>query len=188
MAQTNKLKNTIDYLARKMPSVDPRSSDPVETLSIDDIVYLQVYLENIKTIKMENMSKLKKINNSTTFRKIQEDNYYNPYECGARQNILHPTVLTPHQGPYANDPTTLQQMGVQSTKGTIPSHIRNIDIESYFLQKEMTHLPGNREITERTYDRFDLLPFDPQDTRHIIWSDNMPRGGYPTRNDRLELQ
>jgi hypothetical protein len=35
--------------------------------------------------------------------------------------------------------------------------------------------------------RFELLPFDPQDTQHIIWKDNMPRGGYPTRTDRLEF-
>lgn len=206
--QTNTLRNTANFLASKMPSTNSNHPNPIETLSVDDIVYLQVYLEKIKTKKIE-LSKLantaktpvqsaptptsqatripKRLQAPPTLRIPQETDYHNPYSYGAKQNILKPTVLTPYHGPYANDPEALQQMGVVQPT-TTPAHIRNVDVESSFLQREVTHLPGQREVTERNYNRFDLLPFDPQDSTHIVWCDNMPRGGYPTRNDRLELQ
>jgi hypothetical protein len=114
--------------------------------------------------------------------------YYNPYEYGAKQNSLPPTYKQPYIGPYDNDSDILINMGVPENmyQEKFPGQIRNVNVESSLLQKEMTHIPGQREITEKEINRFELLPFDPQDTRHIVWTDNMPRNGYPTRTERLE--
>lgn len=113
--------------------------------------------------------------------------YYNPYECGPRQSSLPAQVLRPHTGMYDCDAELLQRMGINSqAPNYIPSHIRNINVESSLIQREATRLPGQREIVDREVDRFETLPFDPQNTSHIIWADSMPRGGYSTRNDRLE--
>lgn len=115
-----------------------------------------------------------------------QKNYSNPYEYGAKQNSLDPYFQSPLLGSYNNNPELISQMGIGSN--LVPSsHIRNIDIESALLQKENTHLPGQKQLFNREVDRFERLPFDPQNHRHIVWSDNMPRGGYPTRNERLEL-
>lgn len=111
-------------------------------------------------------------------------NYHNPYEYGAKQNPLPPQYKPIYSGPYNVDPAVLKHMGTNNV--TMPDHIRNINIESSLLQQESTHLPGQREITETEKNRFELLPFDPQDHKHIVWTDNMPRGGYATRSDRLE--
>ena len=78
----------------------------------------------------------------------------------------------------------INQMGISNSHNV--DHIRNINVESRLLQQEATHLPGQKELTEREMDRFELLPFNPQNSNHIVWND-MPRGGIPTRNDRLEL-
>lgn len=187
-----RIKNAVNYLAEKMPSFNKNHFNPVETLSVEDITYLQAYLENIKCKKLAqhpkpsqtSPSQVTKMHKRTPSFK-QSNNYYNPYECGARQNILEPINLPTYHGPYKNDSDMLQQMGITGS-GKNPGHIRNADVESSLLQREITHLPGQREITEKNYNRFDLLPFDPQDANHIIWCDNMPRGGYPTRNERLE--
>lgn len=118
----------------------------------------------------------------------QNNSYFNPYEYGSKQNILPPTFQEKINGPYNNDPVILNHMGVQNDGcGQNATGIRNINIESLLQQRETTHLPGQREITEREINRFELLPFDPQDTGHIVWNDGMPRGGYATRSDRLEL-
>lgn len=111
--------------------------------------------------------------------------YKNPYEYGAKQNVLEPIYQQPYVGPYYNDPSVMNRMALNSQQS--PSHIRNIDVESVLLQKEATHLPGQKQSLNREVDRFERLPFDPQNHRHLVWTDNMPRGGYPTRVDRLEL-
>ena len=114
--------------------------------------------------------------------------YHNPYEIGSRQNEFGSLYKPTYTGPYNNSPDLLDEMGLSSSlyEETFPGDIRNVNLESSLLQREATHFPGQRELTERELNRFELLPYDPQDTRHIIWKDNMPRGGYPTRVDRLE--
>lgn len=106
----------------------------------------------------------------------KSDDYHNPYEYGSRQNMLPSAQQTAYTGPYSNDNNTDQ----------FPGHIRNVNAESTLMQQETTHLPGQRRIMETERNRFELLPFDPQDTKHIVWKDNMPRGGYSSRNERLE--
>ena len=68
-----------------------------------------------------------------------------------------------------------------------PGCVRNVNIESSLLQHEITKTPGQRELTQQDFNRWTHLPFDPQDPKHIVWKDNMPRGGFSTRNDRLEM-
>jgi len=133
-----------------------------------------------------------KRNNNSVYTKNnanKADSYYNPYEYGARQNEFGLLYKEPYIGPYDANPKQLCDLGVSevSYEEIFPGAVRNINVESSLLQREMTHTPGQRIITETEINRFELLPFDPQDTRHIVWKDNMPRGGYPSRADRLEL-
>lgn len=120
---------------------------------------------------------------------VNSTSYYNPYEYGSKQNQLPPTHHIPYTGPYENNPTISGPMGLTDNlySEKFPGKVRNVNVESTLMQREMTHLPGQREITESEVNRFELLPFDPQDTKHIVWTDNMPRGGYSSRNAKLEL-
>lgn len=241
---SSNLQNATNYLCAKMPSNIQNHPNPIETLTVDDIIYLQAYLEQIKRQKMGAASVPRTPTNRPmqippnratdiydplgrevpvdwrTFRSApsppicvsnepgsrgaactrtskrsqqncsldQVNDYHNPYEYGARQNTLPPTYMPQYHGPYDRaSPTVLNQMGVAfgGNDRDIP-FIRNVNVESSLMQSETTHLPGQRGITEKEIDRFERLPFDPQDHRHIVWRDNMPRGGYATRNERLE--
>lgn len=115
--------------------------------------------------------------------------YNNPYEYDSRQDVLPPQYIQPYLGEYDIDPKSYSDLGLDAEliQDQFPTHIRNVNIESSLMQREATHIPGQRELTETEMNRFSLLPFDPQDTKHIVWEDNMPRGGYSTRADRLEL-
>lgn len=214
------LKASADYLAKQMPSVSHNHPNPIETLSIEDIIHLQIYLEKLKNKKLQPKKyysnnfldtttqnrandiynpidkevpipidwKLYNTYNETpiapnrmeagsrgaattrfnkrsqqNFNTGNDNNYYNPYEYGARQDSL----------PTQNRPM-------------VYDHIRNINVESDLIQREQTRYPGQRILSSMETDRFELLPFDPQNSKHIVWEDNMPRGGYPTRSDRLE--
>jgi hypothetical protein len=260
LMMNNKIKNAADYIASVMPSVNNQYSNPIETLDIIDIIYLQKYLEQIKVKKIEQMNQQQReVTNNTipqprfasqqtepNYREndvvarcgsLSQQNdskidargtmgtrqgrrigseevslnrnnwnlnqnsqstgidfhksaaYNNPYEYGGRDNSLGPLYKEAYVGSYQNDSSMCSNMGLTPNQTREqPNHIRNIDIESSLLQHEMTHIPGQRQLTEKDFNRFELLPFDPQDHRHIVWTDNMPRGGYNTRSDRLEYQ
>ena len=196
--------DALEYMANKMPSTQRGSPNPIKTLSIEDIDYLIAYLEKIKAekinlIKPENnkpnfykrdirVNQPDQNNMQKIFKKSDYD-YFNPYEYGAKQNILQP--LDPRNNyNYQNSSEMLNRMGLNqnSYQQKFPGQVRNVDLESCLQQREQTHLPGQREITDKEINRFNLLPFNPQDHNHIVWNDNMPRGGYSTRNDRLEIQ
>jgi hypothetical protein len=121
----------------------------------------------------------------------QSNDYCNPYEYGSRQNELGSVYKPTYTGPYTvdNNPDLLSEIGLSENLyfEKFPGDVRNVNVESTLLQKELTHGPGQRRLTETELNRFELLPFDPQDVRHIVWKDNMPRNGYPTRTDRLEM-
>jgi hypothetical protein len=138
--------------------------------------------------KTDNNSERRATNINIELNDYETNKYYNPYEYGAKQNELGSVYKPTYTGPYNNNPDLLQEMGLSDSLywERFPGDIRNVNLESSLLQREMTHIPGQRELTEKEINRFELLPFDPQDTRHIIWRDNMPRGGYPTRVDRIE--
>jgi len=122
-------------------------------------------------------------------RSPSETRYFNPYEYGSRQNELGPLRKLDYVNQYKVNQVTLNDMGVSevSYQEKFPGAIRNVNLESSLLQRELTHGPGQNSLAGTEINRFELLPFDPQDTRHIIWKDNMPRGGYPSRSDRLEI-
>lgn len=92
--------------------------------------------------------------------------YHNPYEYSSRQNQLDPTTYMGH--------------------AEFRDGIRDINVESSLVQRELTHGSGRKGVSGLETNRFENLLFDPQDTSHIIWHDSMPRGGYSTRADRLE--
>lgn len=213
--QTNKVSNALNFLAKKMPH-NQDSPNPLADLTVDDINYLQAYLEKVKCEKMRNRQKPfpenqessndsrfsrlsslsrsdmnfpesrplhptrtgKKSNVGYSFCDVCDGAYYNPYEYGAKQDSELGTLLSQR----SQDPQSTQPIGSNGYPG-----IRNIGVESILMQKEMTKLPGQKEITERDFDRFHYLPFNPQNPDHIVWSDNMPRGGVSTREDRLEI-
>lgn len=117
---------------------------------------------------------------------IQNKNdYYNPYSYGPAQNQIHTLSKTAYLGSYLNDKTQLNAMGLTGSEIS-PNGIRNVGLESSLIQCETTHLPGQRQLSEKEIDRFQMLPYNPQDTKHIQWGDSMPRGGFATRTDRLE--
>jgi hypothetical protein len=245
----NRISRVANHLASKVPSADLSNPNPIETLSLQDIDYLQAYLEQIKVNKMAKElsdTRLSQTGNRATdiynpmdravpidwrtfskssqlpineeiipgprgsactrsSKKSQQNwntgssfnmdfggrvnDYHNPYEYGARQNGFGQLSKQPYTGEYDNDPIILNEMGISDSayREKFPDHIRNINLESSLLQREMTHIPGQRRLAENEIDRFERLPFDPQDHRHLVWQDNMPRTGYPTRIDRLEL-
>ena len=303
--QSSKINNAANYMASAMPSADHQNSNPIDTLSIEDIKYLQIYLEKLKGEKIaqnkphsniiqsapntwDQMSHLipksrandmynplekevpvpidwrafagsfpyphneRKSHQSNNHMLLDDEmrnfmqqmgamgvetpepgsrgaactrlgkrlgsdeinrnrndiayqinpntqhgsidfsgtTYYkNPYEYGGKDNSLGALYKKPYIGSYQNNPNSCSNLGLTTTQCSekFPGHVRNINVESSLLQNEATHIPGQRKITETNYDRFELLPFDPQDHRHIVWSDNMPRAGVATRSERLEF-
>ena len=193
--------------------------DYINSLTVDDIAYIQILLQkikenkNIKSSRVEEFKdptgKFLKSNRATEIydplnrgnpvdwrvyhknidennnepdarggygtrkgKKSQFDyapdkNYYNPYEYGIRQNCLSQPHIEEFN--YHGDPNT---------------GLKDVNVESCLIQREMTHYPGQRGSNIAETDRFQLLPFDPQDHKHIVWSDNMPRGGYATRKEK----
>ena len=125
---------------------------------------------------------------ATNIGKKSDRSYHNPYEYGAKQDVIGSLYQPTYTGPYSADDSMLDKVGIteQQYFERFPGATRNADVESSLLQGEVTHLPGQRNLTMKEINRFQLLPFDPQDTKHIVWEDNMPRGGYPTRVDRIE--
>jgi hypothetical protein len=155
------------------------------SVSVEELTYVQKYLEHLKTRKInESASQINK-KNCTMVGDIRNTKpLENPYSYGAKQNSLGPLYKPEYVGPYAVG--EVFGLAPNMYMEQFPGDVRNVNIESTLLQREATHWPGQRELTSREINRFELLPYDPQDTRHIVWDDNMPRGGYPTRSDRLE--
>lgn len=136
---------------------------------------------------------------STTTRmgKRSDKPYFNPYEYGSRQNLLQSTFnqrVMENNYEYKTNLNPIPSQSVMNDLGLnnqimserFPGNIRNVDVESALIHSPSFHFPGQRQSSSIAIDRFDLLPFDPQDINHLIWKDNMPRGGVPTRNDRNE--
>uniref|UniRef100_A0A6C0LRG5 Uncharacterized protein n=1 Tax=viral metagenome TaxID=1070528 RepID=A0A6C0LRG5_9ZZZZ len=145
-------------------------------------------IENMSTHNIPNQTATRLGKKSAQIENFDNCSYFNPYEYGAKQNELGSLMKPTYVGPYDNNSNMMNELGLSDNLywEKFPGDQRNVNVESSLLQREMTHTPGQRELTEREVNRFQMLPFDPQDTRHIIWKDNMPRGGYPTRVDRLE--
>lgn len=153
-------------------------------LSSDELEYLKTCIDD-------------KINNRTTaaLKNIPTTHISNT-RIGRRsgQPIIGPT-------PYSDDTYTLS--GQQSTPNTVSTYynpheygskqnlLPSIWREHYLpesgIQRHINNFGTPTSAGERQTDRFVPLYFNPQDANHIVWSDNMPRGGRPTRVDRLQL-
>lgn len=107
--------------------------------------------------------------------------YYNPYEHGPKQNVL-PAQYYSQDNKYYNDPDIMHKIGANDT---LNDRVKNVNVESGLLHSENSRIHGKGKITTNEIDRFNYLPFDPQDTNHIVWNDDMPQGGYATRNQRM---
>jgi hypothetical protein len=116
--------------------------------------------------------------------------YYNQYEYGCKQDTFGDLSRDPYLGPYSLHASSLETMGLTPNEYLYnnPNGIRNLDVESVLFQKEMARRPRQSGLTQIEFDRFEELPWDPQDVRHIVWEDGLPQGGLSTRNDRLEYQ
>jgi len=111
--------------------------------------------------------------------------YQNPYEYGSRQISLEARNLPVYDGVWDADIDNILEMNLKPWQLTekFPGESKNVNVESPLIQGQVTKLRGNRTLMELPMDRFEFPYFDPQDARHIVWSDNMPRGGYSTRLD-----
>ncbi|AKI80197.1 hypothetical protein QJ850_gp502 [Acanthamoeba polyphaga mimivirus] len=124
---------------------------------------------------------------ATSTRIGKKAQFNNPYDYGSKQNSFENVFQKPCNDPYVYDNNMLNQLNINEIPNNLrPNDLRNVDVESSLLQRESVHLPGQRNISEREFNRWNMLPFDPQDHRHIVWEDNMPRGGYATRAERLD--
>jgi hypothetical protein len=120
--------------------------------------------------------------------KRSQQEFHNPYECGAPQNILPSNQREIHFNNYQLVDENRDNLGLSNEMyhQKFPGQVRNVNIESSLMQPETTHIPGQNVLTDREVDRFESLHFDPQNHRHLVWTDGMPRGGYATRSNRLE--
>ena len=144
-----------------------------------------------------NTDRILSVPSSTTrMGKRSDTPYFNPYEYGSRQNSMQSvfnqrTMQNDFQMAQTSLPTEdmINQLGLdqRSLNEKFPGNVRNIDVESALIHTQSFHTPGQRQTSSVALDRFELLPFDPQDVNHIIWRDGMPRGGVPSRNDREEM-
>lgn len=89
-----------------------------------------------------------------------ESGYYNPYEVEGRPQRLESRPLD-----------------MQSGAGR-----RDINIESQLRNPSLSRVPGQRRVHQ--VDRFEDLPFNPQDERFFAWEENVPRGGILCREPR----
>lgn len=173
----NNISNQVNPILRNIAKKTTTQNDNniIHSLSITDIDNIIQYLYQIRQDKYNKL--------------MNCNNYINPYESGSRQNIL-PAI---NRDVFAS-PTTYQidnniksdlQIDDDFLNDRYPGEIRNIGIESLLLQSASTKTPGQRRLFDRPIDRFQYLPFNPQNPEHIVWSDDMPRSGYATRTERL---
>lgn len=187
------------------------NSKLLNDLTVDEILQLESYLEKMKNNKIGKKKLNTHVANNNFYqRNISDDimkyqspndgkhhkpinyvnDYHNPYECGSRQYSLEPIHKELYKDAYDSDPIVLNQMGISQNmhQEEFPGKVRNVNVESALLQQKVTRAPGQRKIMEKECNRFNLLPFNPQESSHLVWKDNMPRGGYATRMDRIENQ
>lgn len=150
---------------------------------MNDTAELYDYPSQLSVDNLQNFPQL------TRHSKRQDLNFYqNPYEYGARQYGFGDLSRDPYLGPYSLEGSSLSQMGLDAEQyyQRSPAGIRNIDVETGLSRNEMARRPKQSGLSQVELNRFELLPWDPQDHRHIVWEDNLARGGISTRNERLE--
>lgn len=198
---TNYVPTNVSIAERSLNELAKQMGKTVDQLDVSDIQYLEAYLNHLKRHKLRNDSLTEEIPRAKYCNSVgslpynpnepitqANQSYYNPYQYGGNKKGLGMLYKPNYVGPYDVQKDVVKNMGLASNiyQEKFPNEIRNVNLESVLVQSENTHIPGQRVVTEKEINRFNMLPFDPQDTRHIIWFDQMPRGGYATRLDRLE--
>lgn len=150
-------KNILNNMISKINSMNL-----VENSCVEDITYLQNYLENIK-----NEIQIKAKKQCPLDFGVEVNDYHNPYEHGPKKRSLGSLARGYH---VDHNPETI-------------SHIRNINVESLLKQREATRNPGQKLIIEN--DRFDYLPRGALPVNNIVWDNDMPRGGVSTRGEKF---
>ena len=59
-------KNALHYMAAKMPNANSNQENPILMLTVDEITYLQAYLEQIKANKLNKLNQINKQQNRAT--------------------------------------------------------------------------------------------------------------------------
>jgi hypothetical protein len=150
---------------------------------MDENIKLHQHPSDITKQEMSNFPQLTRHSSDLNF-------YNNPYEYGSLQYGFGDLSRDPYLGPYSLQGSSLEQMGLDPEQyyHKTPNGIRNVDVETGLSRLEMARRPKQSGLSQIEVNRFELLPHDPQDHRHIVWEDNLPRGGVSTRNERLEYQ
>ena len=73
--QSSKINNAVNYMASAMPSANHQNTNPIDTLSIEDIKYLQIYLEKLREKKVA-QNKSQSNSNQTRSNCNQDPNSY----------------------------------------------------------------------------------------------------------------
>lgn len=130
-----------------------------QNLNVDEIDRLIRHLQKIKKLKLS--QKPLSVNGVPA--------YDNPYECIVKNRESKTQFYSPH------------------ADNTIGAYSRNIGIESNLRNAELTNTFNSRNKNKgMAINRFEDLRFNPQDPKHLVWDDGMPRGGYSARSDRTE--
>ncbi len=140
-------------------------------------------------ITLEEMVLIKKYIDQTVRSKLDVSSTRLAESVNIRRNISQETPrflsdeLTYHN-PYELNPQS--QLNTYGHEREYPNmHGRNFFVESELRNSEPTKFPGQKKNLQEM-DRSYYLPFNPQNPDNIVWND-MPRGGFSTRNTRLEM-
>ena len=123
-------------------------------------------------------------------KKTNNLDYYNPYEYSGKQQEFGMLERDIHLGPYGINEDLLDYMGIDAQEyiERFPNGIRNVNVESAMKYGEISRNPKQSGLSMVELNRFNFLPWDPQDYRHIIRPDGYPQAGINTRLDKLEYQ
>lgn len=186
-------------------------------MSVNELIALQNHLERIKLEKTKtNDKKLplkycinntdiaqRRLNDEINMRetavpifgntgltrlKKTENNYYNPYEYGSKQQEFGTLMRDMHLGPYGVNTELVDLIGIDNKQYAeiFPNNTKNVNVETAIKYGETSRWPKQSGISMVEQDRFENLIWDPQDTRHIIRPDGYPQAGINTRLDRME--
>ena len=177
----NKIQNSLNYLAS--PMFNTSSNNPINELNIDDITYIQAYLEKIKTEKINSQKYINKnFTNNIGYRNseptrngkknnqsynlfenniqqptIQDPyNYHNPYEYGNKQNIMKVNRDLPECESFQRNLRNNRFQNDRLSENNIFSNdLKDINVESS-LQRNM--IPsGIQNVSSDNLSRSDRL-------------------------------
>ncbi len=127
--------------------------------------------------------------------------FHNPYSYGSPQNEFGMITQNRNIGIGGTLPNLdlveqdrVMRLGTNSCVSVSnpnanpnPMGIRNVALESPLITGENSRInPKQSGISMIELNRFEQLPWNPQEVAHIVFKNGMPRGGISTRIDKLE--